>query len=346
MGFTDNALTLDVGTGETLTVTRNGASIFTDLPTIRGGTDIGAGLNLKFQAVVATTVAASSTNTTVDVQAVTYQLPIVAAVAARTATHTLASPAVFTTTAHGFITGTPVTLALNGGTLDANFVAGTTYYVVRLTANTYNLSTSVDNAMAATCINASAASTGSPTVTSYVQGEFALVTAMDGTALIESFTVAGHGMATGTPVRFQKGAATASGVTTNITYFVVRLTDDTFAVSTTLANATATTPVIVDQGALTDTNGVLTVYCPGTVIGSSGPMIVGTLVAGAEITFTANPRQIMGIATSLGLARPAGRALGCRFVTSAACTAGKFRVNLVGDVNGGRTFYPTAQVIR
>ena len=68
---------------------------------------------------------------------------------------TLAAPAVFTATAHGYLANTPV--QLTGASLPTGFTAATTYFVIPLTANTFSL--------AATPNGAGIASTGTGTGT-------------------------------------------------------------------------------------------------------------------------------------------------------------------------------------
>lgn len=67
---------------------------------------------------------------------VTYASIGVALVASVTCTN--ASPCVITHTSHGFVAGTPV--ALGGTAVPTGFTAGTIYYVVSPTTNTYQLS--------------------------------------------------------------------------------------------------------------------------------------------------------------------------------------------------------------
>jgi hypothetical protein len=80
-----------------------------------------------------------------------------------TVTNTNASPAVFTHTTHGLLNGSPVRLACTGGgSLSANFTAGTTYYAVSVATNTYQLAATVGGA----AINAGGANTcGTTTAT-------------------------------------------------------------------------------------------------------------------------------------------------------------------------------------
>jgi hypothetical protein len=89
------------------------------------------------------------------------------AAAATTVTMTIAAPAVITHTAHGFVTGQPVVFTTTGA-LPTGIVAGTTYYVVSRTTSgtsTYNLATSVANAIAGTLITTSGSQSGTHTCT-------------------------------------------------------------------------------------------------------------------------------------------------------------------------------------
>lgn len=79
----------------------------------------------------------------------------VAPQSAASVTMTAASPGVVTDTAHGLANGTPVKFTVNvGGVLPTGITAGTTYYVVGATTNTYNL--------AATSGGSAINTTGSP----------------------------------------------------------------------------------------------------------------------------------------------------------------------------------------
>lgn len=68
-----------------------------------------------------------------------------------TFTVTIATPAVVTLNGHGFQTGDPVYLTTTGA-LPTGLVANTLYYVVRVDANSFNLSTTQANAYAGTKI--------------------------------------------------------------------------------------------------------------------------------------------------------------------------------------------------
>lgn len=60
--------------------------------------------------------------------------------------------ATITSTAHGFSTGDAIKYSNGGGTSIAPLVSGNTYYIVKITDNTFRLSTSYANATAATPI--------------------------------------------------------------------------------------------------------------------------------------------------------------------------------------------------
>ena len=67
-------------------------------------------------------------------------------------TITSANPGVVTLNNHGLVTGDPVVFTTTGA-LPTNVHAGTVYYAILLTANTFNLATTFANAVAGTKIN-------------------------------------------------------------------------------------------------------------------------------------------------------------------------------------------------
>ena len=82
-----------------------------------------------------------------------------------TFTVTIASPAVFTLTAHRFVPGTPLYFTTTGA-LPTGLAAGTTYYVISagLTADAFRVSTTIDG----TVVNTSGTQSGTHTVTTQV----------------------------------------------------------------------------------------------------------------------------------------------------------------------------------
>lgn len=87
-----------------------------------------------------------------------------------TVTITIASPAVVSWTAHGLTTGNPVVFTNSGGALPTNIVPGTVYYVSATgnSTNAFQISTSINNALAGTSVNTSGSTTGTNTGTSGV----------------------------------------------------------------------------------------------------------------------------------------------------------------------------------
>lgn len=68
-----------------------------------------------------------------------------------TFTTTIATPGVMTLNAHGFLTGAQVYLTTTGA-LPTGLTANTLYYIIKIDANTFNLATSLANAIAGTKI--------------------------------------------------------------------------------------------------------------------------------------------------------------------------------------------------
>lgn len=84
--------------------------------------------------------------------------------ATSTVTVTIAAPGVMTWTAHGLISGDRIRLATTGA-LPTGLAAATTYWVTVVDANTFNLSTSLANAQAATFITTTGSQSGVHTAT-------------------------------------------------------------------------------------------------------------------------------------------------------------------------------------
>ena len=75
----------------------------------------------------------------------------------------VASPGIVGWTAHGLVTGSPVSFTNSGGALPTGVVSGTTYYVIYIDANTFYLATTAGNALANIPINFTGSSTGTDT---------------------------------------------------------------------------------------------------------------------------------------------------------------------------------------
>lgn len=85
-------------------------------------------------------------------------------------TVTIASPGVWTKASHGLSNGDPVVLSTTGA-LPTGYVAGTTYYVVNQTANTFSLAATVGGL----AINTSGAQSGTHTITPNQPATYATV---------------------------------------------------------------------------------------------------------------------------------------------------------------------------
>ncbi len=79
-------------------------------------------------------------------------------------TVTIAAPGVMTWTAHGLVSGQKIQLATTGA-LPTGLSAATTYWITVIDANTFNLSTSLANAQAATFITTTDSQSGVHTAT-------------------------------------------------------------------------------------------------------------------------------------------------------------------------------------
>jgi hypothetical protein len=92
---------------------------------------------------------------------------ISASLASATITVTIATPGVVTHTSHGRITGEKVYFTTTGA-LPTGITASTTYYIIKIDANSYNIATTFANAIAGTKVATSGSQSG--THTGYVGG--------------------------------------------------------------------------------------------------------------------------------------------------------------------------------
>ncbi len=86
-------------------------------------------------------------------------------------TITVATPGVVTLVGHKLATGDAITLATTGG-LPTGLTAGTTYYVVKVDADTFSLATTLANALAATKITTSSSQSGVHTASMATTGRY------------------------------------------------------------------------------------------------------------------------------------------------------------------------------
>lgn len=81
-----------------------------------------------------------------------------------TVTITIANPGVVSFTAHGFYTGQKIQITTTGA-LPTGLTASTTYFVIKVDANSFQLATSLTNAAAGTAINTTGSQSGVHTLT-------------------------------------------------------------------------------------------------------------------------------------------------------------------------------------
>jgi len=96
-----------------------------------------------------------------------YEYPGMSAKNAATATFTGATTDICTATAHGFETGDRVRVTTTAADLPAGLAVDTTYYVIKLTADTFKLASSDANATAGTAVDITDAGTGTHSVVGY-----------------------------------------------------------------------------------------------------------------------------------------------------------------------------------
>jgi len=96
-----------------------------------------------------------------------YEWPSLSANNATTATFTAATTDICTAVAHGYFTGDRVQLTNSGGALPAGLAAATTYYVIKLTADTFKLAASDALATAGTAVDITGTGTGTHSVVGY-----------------------------------------------------------------------------------------------------------------------------------------------------------------------------------
>lgn len=141
-----------------------------------------------------------------------------------------------TVTGHKFGTGQAVVYSNGGGTAPTGLVNGTTYYVIRVDANTLKLASSLANAVAGNNINITAVGAGTAHSLTPVYTAQTGLTATTISAT-NAINIAAHGFTTGEAVTYANGGGTSiTGLTTATTYYVTKITANQFKLSTSYAN--------------------------------------------------------------------------------------------------------------
>jgi len=151
--------------------------------------------------------------------AATLQLGAADTSASSTVTITIATPGVVTWSSHGLSTGTPVIFSTTGA-LPTGITAGTTYYVIAVDANTFQIATSWANSMAGTAVNTSGSQSGTQTGTRGAIDQMLRVQSASGTTNFPGADFAiqgsrGTGTGAGGSIIFQVAPAGSSGTAQN-----------------------------------------------------------------------------------------------------------------------------------
>lgn len=178
----------------------------------------------------------------------------------------------FTITAHVFFTGLHVRYT-GVGTAPTPITTGVDYYVIRIDANTVQLATSLENALAGTAIDISATGNSTHTLTPQAYVSLTGVKYVEINFVNSSFKKTAHGYPNGLAVVFKASGQYPAAISVGTTYYVAKRTTDTFQVASSLANALAGTAI-----ALTDVTDAWNV----TLMGADGEYGGAAVVLGAS----------------------------------------------------------------
>jgi len=145
-----------------------------------------------------------------------------------------------TSVAHGFVTGDGP-IVLKGGDLPLNLVAGTLYWVIRVTDDIFKVATSEDNALAGTAVAFD--DDGSGTMELWEPGG---LPATDVNDLGNDFTITAHGIPDEATVRVEahNGGALPTGLLPATTYYAIVGADvNELQVASSQPNAAANTEI-------------------------------------------------------------------------------------------------------
>ena len=165
-----------------------------------------------------------------------------------TVTITIASPGVITWTAHQFPQGQKVVFSTTG-TLPTGITAGTTYYVVNPTANTFQISATAGGSAITTSGTQSGVQTATGTagwnqVTFGQEIQFAQYQNTNVTISISTpgvVTWNAHGLSNGQAVTLASTGSLPSGLAVGLTYYVIGATTNTFQLATSVGGAAIAT---------------------------------------------------------------------------------------------------------
>ncbi len=210
-----------------------------------------------------------------DVSRITYANLLAVIAPSQTATMTIASPGVVTATAHGLVAGDLIHFTTTGG-LPSGVTAGLIYYVLStsLAANTFKFALSPEGTAVVTTGSQSGVHTLFKSAFGQLSSDLTTFRLPD----LRGKSLLGEGATTNITLSFEGGAVNAgadtiavpdgsfpsqgqsitltttgtlpAGLATATPYYVVRLSSTSIQLSTTQANANASTPVVIN---ITDT---------------------------------------------------------------------------------------------
>lgn len=149
---------------------------------------------------------------------------------------------IFTLAAHGFYTGDgPVTFT--AAALPTGISATVEYYIIRLTANTFQVAASRAAALAGTEVTYT--TDGTTVVMHWVTGVKSVSQAASAiTDAADTYTIAGHGLVTAERVQVaNSGGAIPTGLAADTDYYVIVVDNATIQFASSPANATAGTEI-------------------------------------------------------------------------------------------------------
>ena len=158
-----------------------------------------------------------------------------------TTTNVSTTDSTLTVSSHGFSTGDQITYSAGGGTAITGLTDGTTYFVIKVDANTFKLATSSADAASATSVTLTGTGNDSQTFSGPEPEKVSINSVSSANDFI---TMTGHGYVTGDVITYRANGGTAmAGLTDATAYHVIRVDADSFKLATTASNATAGTAI-------------------------------------------------------------------------------------------------------
>lgn len=189
-------------------------------------------------------------------------------------TNTGSTANTITIPSHGFVSGDNVLYSAGNGTSVGGITTNSNYFVIREDGNTIRLATTYNNAVASSL-------------------ELSFVGQASVSASLDQITYSNHGLQTGDSIVYYHDGTAIGGLTTDTTYYAVRVDDNNFKLATSFINATQPTPNVRDLS-ITETQFTFL----QTAVDQSQETITSTnhgLVTGNKVLYTHNGTAIDGL---------------------------------------------------